>query len=84
MNIDLHIDELVLHGVDPHDRWAIGDAVQRELVRLLGERGLTTVRESVDVPRLDAGSIALPAQSRGAAIGSPIASALHAALGGKR
>ncbi len=30
-NIELHIEELVLHGFSPNDRHAIGEAVQREL-----------------------------------------------------
>lgn len=84
MKISLHIDELVLHGLDPHDRWAVAEAVQRELARLLSERGLAGVRESIDVPRLDAGTITFGPKSRGAAVGHPIAAALHATLGGKR
>jgi hypothetical protein len=35
-NIELFIDELVLHGFSPGDRASIGDAVQRELTSLLG------------------------------------------------
>ena len=34
MKIELVIDELVLHGFDPRQRHAIGDAVARELTRL--------------------------------------------------
>ena len=33
--IRLRIDQLVLHGFDPRDRHAIGDAVRDELTRLL-------------------------------------------------
>ena len=40
MNIELEIDELVLHGVAPTDRVAVGEAVQHELTRLLTERGV--------------------------------------------
>jgi hypothetical protein len=39
-SIELRIEELVLHGFAPGDRYAIGDAVERELVRLLGEQGV--------------------------------------------
>ena len=38
-NIELHIEELVLHGFSPRDRDAIGEAVQRELTRLFVEQG---------------------------------------------
>jgi hypothetical protein len=33
--VRLRIDELVLHGFDPRDRHAIGDAVRDKLTRLL-------------------------------------------------
>ena len=39
-SVELHIEELVLHGFAPGDRYAIGDAVERELARLLGEQGV--------------------------------------------
>lgn len=38
--IEVHIEELVLHGFTRGDRYALGDAVQRELTRLFGERGV--------------------------------------------
>ena len=79
MNVELFIDELVLHGFEPGDRWPIADAVQRELARLLSERGISAVPESIDIPRLDAGSISLPS-THGEAAGAPIASALHETL----
>ena len=34
--IELHIEELVLHGFAPGDRRPLGEAVERELTRLLG------------------------------------------------
>jgi hypothetical protein len=39
-SVELHIDELVLHGFAPGDRYVIGDALERELMRMLGERGV--------------------------------------------
>ncbi len=38
--IEVHIEELVLHGFRLRDRWEIGDAVEQELARLLGEQGI--------------------------------------------
>ncbi len=43
MDIVIEIDELVLHGFPPGDRYRIGEAVQAELARILGERGLPGV-----------------------------------------
>jgi len=79
MNIDLHIEELVLHRFDPRDRHAIADAVQQELVRLVGERGVTGVQGPLEIPRLDGGTIQL-AGTRGAGAGAPIARAVHSTL----
>ena len=39
-NIELHIEELVLHGFSPGDRYRIGEAVEQELTRLLADRGV--------------------------------------------
>jgi hypothetical protein len=79
MNIDLHIEELVLHGFDPRDRHAIADAVQQELVRLVGERGLAAVHGPIEIPRLDGGTIQLPG-TRGSGAGASIAQAVHSTL----
>ena len=38
-NIELHIEELVLHGFEPGDRHRIGEAIERELARLFAEQG---------------------------------------------
>jgi len=40
MNIDLHIEKLVLRGLNVRNRADVAQTVQRELVRLLSERGL--------------------------------------------
>lgn len=83
MSIELYIEELVLHGFDPRDRHAIADAVQQELARIVADRGLDSLRQSAEVPRLDAGAIDLTT-TRGAAAGAPIAEALHSTLSPKR
>jgi hypothetical protein len=38
--IEVHIEELVLHGFDPHSRWSVADALENQLRGLLAERGL--------------------------------------------
>ena len=39
-SIELRIEDLVLHGFAPSERYTIGDAVECELEQLLGERGI--------------------------------------------
>jgi hypothetical protein len=80
--IQLHIEELILHGGDPADRHRIGDAVQRELTRLLAAGALPpAIRAGGDIPSLDGGSRRLAASSNGTAIGNQIARAVHEGLG---
>ena len=84
-NLDLYIEELVLHGVDPGDRYLIADAIEMELERLLMSTDLTAglndelareiVRESVEAP-----PIRLRASAPARAIGSEVAGALHGVL----
>jgi hypothetical protein len=82
MTIELVIDELVLHGFDPRQRHAIGDAVARELTRL----ARTHARElrgrgSADVARLDAGVFDTPARTPADA-GAGIANSVFTAVRG--
>lgn len=84
-NIKLHIEELVLHDFAPGDRYAIADAVQRELSRLLaapiGTPGLTSslVGHST-TSRLDAGTFQVEQNSKPGSIGSQIGQAIHGGL----
>lgn len=78
MKIELHIEELVLHGFDPSDKYAIGDAVQRELARLLAE---TPPAPSPRVTgRADGGTFTM---ERRDAAGVQIAESVQRAIGGK-
>ncbi len=58
-SIELHIEELVLHGFAPGDRYRIGDAMERELARLFVERGTPpSLAQGREVARLDGGTVA--------------------------
>jgi hypothetical protein len=39
-SVELQIEELVLHGFPPSDRYLIGEAVEQELTQLIGEQGI--------------------------------------------
>ena len=56
MDIVIEIDELVLHGFPPGDRYRIGEAVQAEFARILGERGLPGAWTEGAATRLDGGA----------------------------
>jgi hypothetical protein len=79
--IELHIEELVLHGFPASDRLHIGDAVQQELLRLVTEQGLPGMGANpVDVQRLNAGSFQVASGAKPQAIGAQLAQHLHRRL----
>jgi len=82
-SIGLHIDALVLHGFAPGDRHSIGAAVERELARLLDERGLPPpLEQRAELARLDGGSFDVAAGAHPDVIGAEIARAIYLACSG--
>ena len=83
MRLDLHIGELVLHGVDPGDRErldALASDIERELARLLDEGGLPAALLAGGTVHLDGASLALPAGTPPAELGAAIARQAHGRL----
>ena len=78
-NIELHIDELVLHGFRSGDRHRIGEAVERELTRLLAEQGLPKA-QGAEVARIDGGSFSLAQNARTEVTGTQVAQAVYGRL----
>ena len=80
-DIELHIEELVLHGFASGDRYDIADAVHRELGRLFaGNQSAPALRQSADIARVDAGAFEVAPGSKGEAVGAQVAQALHGGL----
>ena len=79
--VELHINELVLHGFRPGDRHAILDAVQHEFTHLLsGPDATDFARDSMHLGRLDAGSFKVMRGSRSATLGEQVAQAVYKSL----
>jgi hypothetical protein len=80
----LRIDELVLHGFERVDRYALAGAIERELGRLLGESGaqqaLFAREKSIGDHRLDAGSFTVPSDATPGAVGLQVARAIFCGL----
>ena len=73
-NIELHIEELVLHGFLPGDRRHIAAAVEAELTRLFTEQGLPpALAAGTAVPTVDAGAFQMAPDAKPAAVGQQIA-----------
>jgi hypothetical protein len=80
-DIELHVEELVLHGFEPGDRYGIGQAVEQELGRLLAELGTPpSLARTGEVPHLDGGSFETKPGSGVEAIGAQVARAVYGGL----
>lgn len=79
--IEVHIEELVLHGFSPIHGQAIGAAVTAEVERLLAEQGLPpAVAAGVVIGRIDGGSFHASQQAAPGAMGVGVAQALFGGL----
>jgi len=80
-NIELNIEELVLHGFSPGDRYGIGEAVERELARLLADRGVPeSLAEGGKIASVDGGAFEVAPGSRAEVVGAQVAKAVYGGL----
>ncbi len=80
-NIELHIEELVLHGFTPSDRHSIAEAVEAELTRLFAEQGTPrSLSKGGEIERMDGGGFEMAHNSKPEVIGAQVARAVY---GGK-
>jgi hypothetical protein len=76
--LEVHVEELCLHGFTPDDRHGLREAIERELAKLVLERGLPAVlTHSGTVPRLDGGVYAVAPGTAATATGTQVAQALY-------
>lgn len=80
MNVELHIEELVLHGFAPGDRHHIGEAVQQELTRLFTLGVPPSLAQGGEIGRLDGGEFGMTADMQRGAIGTQIAQSIYRGL----
>ncbi len=80
-NIELHIEELVLHGFEAGDRHSIGEAVERELSRLFTEQGVPpSLERGSRIDSLKGGDIKITPGSSAEVIGARVAQAVYGGL----
>lgn len=80
-SVELHIEELVLHGFDPANQYAIREAVERELTRLLTEQGSPMITQDFEVAHVNGGTINMKAGFSSEATGLQLARAIYGGLG---
>jgi hypothetical protein len=84
MNIELEIDELVLHGVPEADGLAVGDAMTRELAALLAARGVPdTLTRHTSTATKDGGAIELRRGAQSRVLAQQVAAAVYRSLEAK-
>jgi Domain of unknown function (DUF4157) len=71
-DIEVRIEELVLRGFPPSERYRIADAMQAELARLLTEQGLSVTNDAA-LEQLSADAIRLNPNAHGEMMGAQIA-----------
>jgi len=78
-DVELHVEELVLHGFARRDRQAIGDALRGELARLIAERGLPAGLSAANgAASLQGGAFRVsPGGQRPAEVGAAVARAVY-------
>ena len=77
-SINLHIEELVLHGFAPGDRQGIGEAVERELTRLFSEQPLPlNLMRQKRLAQMEGGMFQMTVGAQPAVLGAQIAGAVH-------
>jgi hypothetical protein len=83
-SVHVHIDELVLHGFAPVDRYRIADAFQAELTRLFAEHGLSAaLGQGAEASRLKAEEIHVTPLVPASAIGTQVARSVYGSLNPK-
>lgn len=81
MNVELSIEELVLHGFAPGDRQHIGEAVERELSRLFVEQGVPpSLTQGSEIARLNGWAFEISSSSPAEMVGTRVARTLYEGL----
>lgn len=78
-SIEVHVEELVLHGFSQADRRPIADAVERELASLLAREGLPA-EQSFEIERVNGGTFRVGEKQPGASAGKGVAGAIYGGL----
>lgn len=87
--IELHIEELVIHGFAPNDHQQLAAAVEHELTRLLDEKGFgQALTDEMEIERLHGGAFRIrqdePSTTTGQQLAGTIYKSINSISGGTR
>jgi hypothetical protein len=84
-HVELHIEELVLHGFAHVDRHAITAAVENKLAYLLTQGRLTSrLAAGGEVVQLDGGTFSMTQTASAESIGAHVAQAIYGGIASER
>jgi hypothetical protein len=76
--LDVHIEELILHGFAATDRYRLGAAIERELARLFAEQGVPPSLSSAgELAQLDGGAFEVATGATAEGVGAQVAQAIY-------
>ncbi len=79
--IEINIQELILHGFPPADRFKIGEAVKSELARIIMDKGLPqNFSQGTEIPGIDGGNFHMSKNMNAQTIGNQIAQSVYGGL----
>jgi hypothetical protein len=77
-NIEINIEELVLHGFNPGDKYEIGRTMEIELARLFADQGVPGVlSENINIDRFNAGTFSASPNAKPVSIGIQTAKSVY-------
>lgn len=77
-NIELHIEELVLHGFSHSDHHRIGGVIEQELTKLIIKGSiLKDFNQDVQIPYLNGGSFPIRSDTKAESAGVEIARSVY-------
>lgn len=79
--ITVHIEELAVYGLSPGDAARLEADLQRELVELIVERGVSPGLASRRVARVDGGVLRLQPTTRVSGLAREVAAIVHRSVG---
>jgi hypothetical protein len=80
VNLQLHIEHLVLHGLAPEVTVGLSGHVQQELQRLLLQQVPARFDTPLELPRLDAGAFNVEPGATAQQVGTALAQAIYSGL----
>ncbi len=79
--IEINIQELILHGFPPADRYKIAEAVRSELARMIVDKGFPqNLSQGTEIPSIDGGSFNMSKNMNAQTIGNHIARSVYGGL----